>query len=378
MRGTTVTKRDYYEVLGVERGSDDGALKSAYRKLALKYHPDRNQGDKDAEERFKEAAEAYSVLSDPQKRAAYDRYGHAGVASAAGAGAGGFDPSAFGDFSDILGDFFGFGDIFGGARSRNRAQRGEDVRYDLEISFEDSMRGLTADIQVPRSEVCARCSGKGAEPVDGLTTCPMCRGRGEVIFQQSFLQVRRTCTQCNGRGQIIRRPCIECKGEGYKQTERKLKINIPAGVDNGTRLRLQGEGQPGANGGPNGDLFVVLRVLEHPIFDRDGNDLSCTVTINVAQAVLGTEIDLLTFDGLETVKIPEGTQPGSKIKLRAKGVPFVNSSGRGDLFVNVDVKIPTKLTREQKKVFEQLRETLPTENDPHDRGLFDKVKDYFM
>jgi molecular chaperone DnaJ len=377
MSGSTVTKRDYYEVLGVERSADDAALKGAYRKLALKYHPDRNPGNAEAEDKFKEAAEAYSVLSDPQKRAAYDRYGHAGVASAAG---GGFDPNAFTDFSDILGDFFGLGDLFGGggARSRNRVQRGDDLRYDLEITFEDSMRGLAADIQVPRLDPCARCEGKGAEPVDGLTTCPMCRGRGEVIFQQSFLQVRRTCTQCNGRGQIIRRPCTQCKGEGYQRSERKLKVNIPAGVDNGTRLRLQGEGQPGVNGGPHGDLYVILRVQEHPIFDREGNDLHCTVPINVAQAALGTEIDILTFDGLETVKIPESTQPGSKIKLRGKGVPFVNSSGRGDLYVHVEVKIPSKLSREQKKLFEQLRESLPAENDPHEKGLFDKVKDYFM
>lgn len=376
-----MTKRDYYEVLGVERNADDSALKGAYRKLALKFHPDRNPGDKAAEDKFKEAAEAYSVLSDTQKRAAYDRFGHAGVASAAG-GAAGFDPNAFADFSDILGDFFGLGDLFGGGgRSKNRVQRGEDLRYDLEITFEDSMRGMNAEIQVPRLDQCGRCNGKGAEPQDGLTTCPMCRGRGEVIFQQSFLQVRRTCNQCGGRGQIIRRPCIQCKGEGYTRSERKLKVNIPAGVDTGTRLRLMSEGQPGVNGGPPGDLYVVLRVAEHPVFDREGQDLHCTVPVNVAQAALGTEIDILTFDGLESVKIPEGTQPGSKVRLRGKGVPLVNSSSRGDLYVHIEVRVPSKLTRDQKKLFEQLRETLPAENDPNERnegGLFDKVKDYFM
>src|SRR5579872_5688371 len=369
-------KRDYYEVLGVERDCDDQELKSAYRRLALKYHPDRNPEDKHAEDLFKEAAEAYSVLSDPQKRAAYDRYGLQGLQ---GAAAGGFDPNAFQDFSDILGDFFGFGDLFGGGgRRRSRPQRGEDVRYDLEISFEDAMQGMTADIQVPRLETCKRCRGSGAEPEDGITTCPTCRGRGEVIYQQSFLSVRRTCATCGGRGQIIRRPCKECKGEGYLRVERKLKVSIPAGVDNGTRLRLAQEGQPGANGGPTGDLYVVLKVKEHPIFERRENDLHCTIPINVAQAALGAEVDILTLDGLQSVKIPEGTQSGAQIKLRGFGVPHVNGSGRGDMYVHVDVKVPAKLTREQRRLFEQLRETLPAENEPQEKGLLDKVKDYFM
>ena len=373
-----VTKRDYYEVLGVGRDADEQALKSAYRKLAMKYHPDRNPGNHEAEDKFKEAAEAYSVLSDGQKRATYDRFGHQGLAGASGAGPG-FDPSQFTDFSDILGDFFGFGDLFGsGPRRRNRAQRGEDIRYDLEITFEDSMRGMSADIQVPRLDQCGRCSGKGAEPEDGLVPCTMCHGRGEVLFQQSFLSVRRTCNQCGGRGQIIRRPCKECKGEGYKRVERKLKINIPAGVDNGTRLRLQNEGQPGPNGGPPGDLYVVLQVQEHPIFERQEYDLHCTVPVNVAQAALGTDVDLLTFDGLQSIRIPEGTQNAAKLRLKGYGVPHLNGGGRGDLYVHVDVRIPTKLSREQKKLFEQLRDTLPAENEPHEKGLFDKVKDYFL
>jgi molecular chaperone DnaJ len=373
------TKRDYYEILGVSRDCDDPSLKSAYRKLALQYHPDRNPNDQEAEEKFKEAAEAYSVLSDPQKRAAYDRYGHQGLQ---GFGASqGFDPNAFNDFGDILGDLFGFGDLFGGGArrgaGRNRAQRGEDLRYDLEISLEDTIRGLSVEIQVPRMDVCSRCQGSGAEKNDGLVSCPMCHGRGEVVYQQSFLQIRRTCSQCNGRGQIIRRPCTQCRGERQVRTERKLKVTIPAGVDTGTHLKLAHEGQSGFNSGPAGDLYVVVKVKDHPIFERQADDLFCMVPVNLAQAALGTEINLLTFDGLESVKIPEGVQTGSRVRLKNLGVPRLQGSGRGDLYVQVDVKVPAKLTREQRKLFEQLRETLPEENEPHEKGLLDKVKDYF-
>ena len=374
-----VTKRDYYEILSVTRECDDPGLKSAYRKLALKYHPDRNPNDREAEERFKEAAEAYSVLSDPQKRAAYDRYGHQGLQ---GMGAQGFDPSTFTDFGDILGDLFGFGDLFGngarrGGAGRTRAQRGEDLRYDLEMSLPDAIRGLSVDIQVPRMDLCSRCQGSGAEKVDGLVSCPMCHGRGEVLYQQSFLQIRRTCSQCGGRGQIVRRPCTQCRGERQIRTERKLKVTIPPGVDTGTHLKLANEGQSGFNGGPSGDLYVVVKVQEHPIFERQGDDLLCTVPINVAQAALGTHVNLLTLDGLENVKVPEGIQTGSRIRLKNLGVPRLQGSGRGDLFMQIDVKVPGKLTRDQRKLFEQLRETLPEENEPHEKGLLDKVKDYF-
>jgi molecular chaperone DnaJ len=370
-----VTKRDYYEILGVDRSVDEQGLKSAYRKLALKYHPDRNPGDKEAEEKFKEAAEAYSVLSDPQKRAAYDRYGHAGLQ---GGGFTGFDPSVFTDFSDILGDLFGFGDLFGASRrERRRPVRGEDVRYDLEIDFEDALRGKTVDIQVPQLIVCERCNGSGAEPRDGTATCSACRGRGELLYQQGFLSIRRTCTQCGGAGRVVRRPCVECRGAGQKRIERRLRVNVPAGVDTGTRVRLAGEGAPGANGGPPGDLYVFLTVKEHPVFKRQGNDLYCVLPLNVAQAALGDKVDLLTFDGLKTIEIPPGSQHGDRIRLRGLGVPDLNGRGRGDLFVEIEVRVPTELTREQRKLFEQLRELLPAENAPREKSLFEKVKDYF-
>jgi molecular chaperone DnaJ len=373
-----VSKRDYYEVLGVARDAGEPQIKSAYRKLALQYHPDRNPDDASAEERFKEAAEAYSVLSDPQKRAAYDRFGHAGVQSPAAAG-GGFDPGAFADFSDILGDFFGFGDLFGGGgRRRNPAQRGEDVRYDLEVGFEDAMVGLSADVQVPRMEACERCGASGAEPGSGPTACPTCHGRGEVLYQQSFLSIRRACSTCSGTGRVVRNPCGACRGQGYRQVHRKLRINIPPGVDDGTRLRLAHEGHPGGHGGPPGDLYVFLKVTPHPFFDRRENDLHCTIPINVAQAALGAEIEVPTLEQPYLLKVPEGTHAGAQFRLRHKGVPILNGNGRGDLWVHIDVAVPKKLTRDQRKLFEQLRETLPEDNAPAEKGLFDKVKDYFM
>lgn len=368
-----MTKRDYYEILGVERRADGATIKSAYRKLAMQYHPDRNPGDAAAEEKFKEAAEAYSVLSDDEKRAAYDRYGHQGLNNMGG---GGFNADQFTDINDIFGDFFG--DFFGGGgRRSNRPRRGDDLRYDLEIEFEEAVRGTAVDIQIPRLDLCTRCNGTGAEKEDGLTSCPTCRGRGEVVINQGFLSIRKTCGTCGGRGQIIRRPCVQCKGEGRIKNEKKLKVNIPAGVDTGTQLRLVGEGQPSAGGQP-GDLYVVLHVKAHPVFERQEYDLHCTVPVNIAQAALGTEVDIPTFEGVETVKIPEGTQPGTQIKLRGRGVQRVNASGRGDLYVNIEVHTPAKLTREQRRLLEQLREILPAAGEENTKsGLFGKVKDLF-
>jgi molecular chaperone DnaJ len=374
----SVAKRDYYEVLSVSRDCDEQTLKSSYRKLALQYHPDRNPNNKEAEEKFKEAAEAYAVLSDPQKRAAYDRYGHQAVNGAAGAG--GFDESQFADFGDILGDLFGFGDIFGGGGGRGRRtrqQRGEDLRYDLEISFEDIMRGMSADLQIPRMEPCSKCAGTGAEPNGGLVTCAACSGRGEILYQQGFLSIRKTCPTCSGRGKVIRQACSQCRGEGYSRVEKKLKVNIPAGVDNGTRLRLSGEGNPGPPGSQPGDLYVVIKVADHPVFERREFDLHCTLPINVAQAALGAEIEVETFDGPQTIKIPEGTQSGANFRLRSLGVPHVNSRARGDLYVHVDVQVPKKLSREQRKLFEELRNVLPTDNIPHEKSVFEKVRDFF-
>lgn len=375
MAANPVSKRDYYEVLGVGREAGEPEIKGAYRKLALKHHPDRNPDDPHAEEKFKEASEAYSILSDSQKRAAYDRFGHAGLQ-----GGGGPSPDAFTDFSDILGDFFGLGDMFGGSggRRRGRAQRGEDVRYDLEIAFEEAIFGLSADIQVPRLEPCDRCRGNGSEPGSGPVTCPTCHGRGEVIYQQSFLSIRRTCSTCIGTGKVIRNPCNECRGQGQRQVQRKLKINIPPGVDDGTRLRLSNEGNPGPGGGPPGDLYVFLKVKEHAFFERRENDLHCTIPVTVAQAALGAEIDVVTMEQPTTIRIPEGTQAGSQFRLRHKGVPVLNGGGRGDLIVHINVKVPTRLSREQRRLFEQLQETLPADNAPTHKGIFEKVKDYFM
>ena len=379
-----MSKRDYYEILQVERTATDQEIKSSYRKLALKFHPDRNPGDKAAEESFKEAAEAYSVLADSDKRHMYDRFGHAGLGGAATSG---FDPSVFTGFEDILGglgDVFGLGDIFGGGRRRGGRTRGADLRYDLEISFEESARGAESTIQIPRSETCETCKGVGAAPGNEPIVCPACRGAGQIRHQQGFFTVARTCGQCRGVGRIIVKPCQTCRGAGRIQKERKLTLKIPPGIATGQRLRLQNEGESGAGGGPSGDLYVVIHVQDHPFFQRDGNALHCEVPVAFTTLALGGEITVPTLDGNETMPIPPGISTGHVFTLHGKGMPDVSGRGRGDLLVSVKVVTPQKLSREQKKILEQFAQTLPKEEfsptplEEHaDRGLFDRVKDIF-
>ena len=373
-----MSKRDYYEILEVSRTASDQEIKSSYRKLALKYHPDRNQGDKIAEERFKEAAEAYAILSDEDKRARYDRFGHAGVG-----GAQGFDPSQFTGFEDIfsgLGDIFGFG---GGGR-RSGPQRGADLRYDLEIKFEQSAKGVETSIQIPRHEACATCKGNGAAPGTSPSPCPQCRGSGQLRYQQGFFTVARTCGQCRGAGKVITKPCQTCRGAGTIEQMRKLTVKIPAGIATGQRLRLAGEGEAGTLGGPTGDLYVVIFVREHEFFQRDGNDLHCTVPLAFTTLALGGEITVPGIDAEQTVKIPESTQTGTTFRLRGKGMPDVSGRGHGDLLVTVQAVTPKKLNKEQKKLLEQLAATLPEQKvtlsareEDDDRGIFGKVKDIF-
>lgn len=372
-----MSKRDYYEILEVSRTATDQEIKSSYRKLALKFHPDRNQGDKTAEEKFKEAAEAYAILSDTDKRSRYDRFGHAGV----GNGAQGFDPSQFTGFEDIFG---GLGDIFGfGGSRRGGPQRGADLRYDLEIKFEQSARGAETSIQIPRHETCETCKGNGAAPGTSPTTCPQCRGTGQMRYQQGFFTVARTCGQCRGAGKVITKPCATCRGDGTVEKMRKLTVKIPAGIATGQRLRLNGEGEAGTLGGPPGDLYVVIFVREHEFFQRDGNDLLCTVPLAFTTLALGGEIKVPGLEGDETVKIPESTQTGTTFKLRGKGMPDVSGRGHGDLLVTVQAVTPKKLTKDQKKLLEQLAATLPEQKikpaarEDDDRGIFGKVKDIF-
>jgi len=366
------TTRDYYELLGVARGASEQEIKSAYRKLALKYHPDRNPGDRAAEERFKEAAEAYGVLGDPEKRRRYDAYGHAGVA---GAGAG-FDPTIFADFSDIIGDFFGFGDLFG--RRRGGPRRGADLRYDLELGFEEAVFGVQTHIKVPRSESCRSCGGNGAAPGTQPARCSSCGGAGQVTFQQGFFSVARTCGRCRGTGQVIEQACDTCRGAGQVAVERKLEIKIPAGVDSGSQLRIVGEGEAGSRGGPAGDLYVVVRVQDHTFFRREGTALFCEVPISFPQAALGARVTVPTLEGSSEIEIPAGTQTGASFRVRGQGVPNLGSRGRGDLHVAVRVLVPTKLNGEQKRLLEQLGESLP---DPlnaekgKERSLFERIKD---
>jgi molecular chaperone DnaJ len=375
-----VSRRDYYEVLGVTRSSTEADIKSAYRKLALKYHPDRNPHDKQAEEQFKEAAEAYAVLGDPEKRARYDQFGHAGVSSPAGGGPG-FNADIFADFSDILGDFFGFG---GGSSRRAGPTRGADLRFDLEIPFEDSFKGTETTIQIPREERCETCKGQGTAAGTSRETCPQCRGTGQLRFQQGFLVVARTCGQCGGTGQIVRHPCPDCRGTGRVTRDRRVTVRIPAGIAEGQRLRLQGEGEHGGLGGPTGDLYVVVHVRPHPIFHRENDDLFLEVAVPYPTMAMGGTFKVDGPAGEIDVDVSAGTESGALLPFRGKGMPSVTGRGRGTLYVRVVVEVPRKLTKDQKKLITDLGKTMPAEkieatsiDDAREKPFFEKVKDLF-
>lgn len=374
---TTGTRRDYYEILGVSRDASARDIKAAYRQLAVKYHPDRNPDDPDAEEKFKEASEAYAVLSDADKRSQYDRFGHQGLG---GEGFAGFDPTAFGDFADILGDLFGLGDIFGTRRrgGGQRPRRGHDLQYTLKLSLEEAATGVERSIRVPRFESCERCSGSGSEPGTTPENCNTCKGSGQVAFRRGFLSVAQTCPTCGGGGRVNRDPCSECAGKGRTEKEASLKVTVPPGVDTGMRLRLAGEGEDGLLGGPAGDLFVVMVIEEHDLFQRDGSDLHLELPVSVFQAMLGSTIPITTILGEKAdVTVAPGSQPGHVIRLHGSGMPQVNGRRRGDLYVHLRVVVPSKLTGEQRKLLEQIAELGGGLEPEVDRGFFERLRRAF-
>jgi len=371
-----LAKRDYYEVLGVPRDAGGDDLKKAYRRLAMQYHPDRNPDDLQAEERFKEASEAYAVLSDAEKRRAYDRFGFEGV------GAGG--PGGYGDFGDLgnFGDLFNdlFGDLFGGQRSgrrRGRGQRGADLRYNLEIELSDALNGLDARIEIPKMRSCATCTGSGARPGTSPQVCQRCRGSGQVVLQQGFFRISRPCDQCGGAGEFVPERCPDCRGSGRTESKQTITVRVPAGVDDGMRLRLAHEGEAGVAGGPAGDLYVVMHVKQHPLFEREGPDLHLEVPVHLVQAALGAEVEVPTLEGREAVRIPEGTQSGKVIRLRGRGLPSVGSTVRGDLFVRIFVEVPTKLTDRQRELLEEFAREGGEEISPVTKGFLEKLRDLF-
>jgi len=374
-----LAKRDYYEVLGVSRNASQDDIKKAYRRLARKYHPDANKDDPDAALKFKEISEAYHVLSDPQKRTQYDQFGHAGPEGT------GFGFEGFEGFRDFAEGFGGFNDIFdaffgGGRRRPRRARRGVDLRYDMELDFKEAAFGVEREIRVPREEVCPTCGGTGARPGTGPSRCPACGGTGEERFEQSTPFGRiinvRTCSRCGGAGSIVETPCEKCGGRGRVRRTRRVKVKVPAGVDDGARLRLAGEGEPGDRGARPGDLYVVIRVRPHPLFERDGADIYSTAEIGVAQAALGTTLTIDTLDGKAELKVPPGTQGGSRFRLRGKGIPVLNGYGRGDHYVRVDVKVPTKLSERERELLAELA-SIRGEHVNGGKGFFEKMKDAF-
>lgn len=372
-----MAKRDYYEVLGVEHNASEADLKKAYRRLAMKYHPDRNPDDKTAEAKFKEAKEAYEILSDPQKRAAYDQFGHAGVDASAAAGAGGFRSGA--SFSDIFDDVFG--DIFGGGRAgRSHVYRGADLRYDLDLSLEDAVQGTTVKVRIPTKVKCTTCGGSGAKKGTSPTTCTTCGGQGQVRMQQGFFSIQQTCPRCKGVGKMITDPCPACHGQGRKQEHKTLSVKIPAGVDTGDRIRLANEGEAGESGGPSGDLYVQIRVKPHPLFTREGSNLLCEMPISFVTAALGGELDVPTLTGRVKLKIPAETQTGKVFRLREKGVKSVHDRGIGDLLCKVVVETPVGLDRRQKEILHEFENTLQQSKEKHSprtHSWLDGVKKFF-
>ncbi len=367
----TGSKRDYYEVLGVERSADGDMLKKSFRKLAMQYHPDRNPGDKAAEDKFKEASEAYEVLSDSEKRARYDRFGHQGV-EGFGGGAG-FSGQV--NINDIFGEIFG--DIFGGSGGRSRRNRGADLRYNLELTFEEAAFGTEVSVKIPRLKRCETCEGTGSKTKQ-RRTCPTCAGAGELRFTQGFFAVARTCNQCGGAGQVVSDPCKTCKGSGRVEAQGELTVKIPGGVDTGTRVRLAGEGELGEQGGSPGDLYVVVQVKDHSIFHREDNEVFCEVPITFAQATLGAAIQVPTLDGMHELKIPEGTQSGKVFRLKGKGIPNVHGGPRGDQHVRVEVETPQNLTAQQRELLEAFAKACNEEVSPRAKSFFGKVKTLFQ
>ncbi len=377
-----MSKRDYYEVLGVPRGAAEGEIKKAFRKLAMKFHPDRNPGNHEVEEKFKEAKEAYEVLTDEQKRAAYDRYGHAGVDPSMGAGAGaGAGGAGFRDFTDAFSDIFG--DIFGGAGGggrRSQVYRGADLRYNLEISLEEAARGTETKIRIPVMGECEHCRGTGAKKGKEPVTCTTCGGHGQVRIQQGFFSIQQTCPHCHGSGRIITDPCTHCHGEGRIKKHKTLSVRIPSGVDEGDRIRLSGEGEAGINGGPPGDLYVMVNLKAHPVFTRDHDDLHCEMPVSFATAALGGEIDIPTLDGHASIKIPHETQGGKVFRLRGKGIKGVRSAAPGDLMCHVVVETPVNLTERQKELLREFEDCCTgheAKHNPRAKGFMDKVKEFF-
>lgn len=373
-----MAKRDYYEILGIQKNASESEIKKAYRRMAQKYHPDRNPDDEEAAEKFREAKEAYEILSDAQKRAAYDQFGHAGVEGGPGGGPGG---GAGPDFSDIFSDVFG--DIFGGGRGgggRSRAFRGADLRYNLELTLEEAVRGTEEKIQIPTQVDCTTCKGTGQKDGTKADTCPTCRGHGDVRVQQGFFSIQQTCPRCGGDGTIVTNPCGNCRGRGKVEDRKNLNVRIPAGVDTGDRIRLSGEGEPGDRGGPPGDLYVQVVVKEHELFERDGAHLRCEIPVDIVTATLGGEVEVPTLDGRVNLRIPAGTQSGQSLRLRGKGVKPVRGNREGDLICKVQVETPVNLNKRQKELLQAFGKSLDETNDqhqPHTASWVDKVKQFF-